>query len=518
MRRRGWLHGLFSGTDIIEGVARHRMALVDVHSQVIRPPPLMSDWIRLAGLALTCINPDVHPLLTMKHETFASSPKAIACEEHMHTTPHRTRADSDTASAYAMYPSAAWFVEAFDEALVTAWVKASGGPYWLSPVSIDVGLPAAACDQCARQNADCVDGNICVRHLEQEMALYRAARATRQEVCDIHWSTGMATLPDIALQQIHRTIGEHFELKPSASFTVQIDLSSRETQALSVLQKLGADTVHIGTARTRGADFELACQQTLAARAAGFRSIAVDFPVDDMLERPETPLKLIDALISCGPTRVVLTRTSESDMLLQHSSDPAQGGIRHDSHEIAAALINAGYQCIATNVFALRTDTHAVAQRQGRLTRHPYGYSTHPVNTLLALGHRTIGYIGALYYQNQRLPQSYSSMLRVGRLPVERGLFLTHDDLMRRTIIMSISTNLFVDIASIETAYGVDFRRVFADEWKQLEKLERAGLLTIGTQDISLTPAGHLASNRVCRIFDLQARLLAGKIPKGGPL
>ncbi|WP_144159309.1 hypothetical protein [Paraburkholderia sp. BCC1885] len=431
----------------------------------------------------------------------------------MHSRSSLTHTGHDTGSDYVIYPGTEWFAEAFDTSIVTAWVKASRVPHWLRPASIDIGSPLTACDECPHLHEDCVDGNVCVDHFEREMALYRTARDTRQEVCEVHWSTGLASLPDVALQRIRRAIGEHFELTPEASLTVRIDSSGREKEPLPLLHELGATSVHIGTARARDVDHDFTREQVLAARAAGFRSIAVDLPIDGARKPRQMSLAPIDAVISCRPTRVMLTRECDSAMPGTNFPETVLRSISDNRHQIAATLIDAGYQCIASDVFALRTDTHAIAHGRGCLTRQPYGYSAQPVSTLIALGPGTVGYVGALYYQNQRLPQSYSSMLRAGQLPVERGLFLTPDDLIRRTIIMSISTNLFVDIAAIEAAYGIDFRSTFASEWKQLEKLERAGLLTVGTQEISLTPAGRLAGGLVCRVFDLRTRLLADKIP-----
>lgn len=343
----------------------------------------------------------------------------------MHSRSDLTHADRDAATEYATYPGDEWFVEAFDTSLVTAWVKARTVPHWLRPVSINIGSPLAACDECPRLHEDCVYGNVCVDYFEREMALYRTARDARQEVCEVHWSTGVASLPDVALQRIHRAIGEHFELTPGASLTVRIDSSSREKDALPVLHKLGATSVHISTVRARDVDYDFTRKQVLAARAVGFCSITVDLPIDGACEPRQMSLAPIDAVISCRPTRVVLTRECDPAMPGTNFPETVLRSISHDRHQIAVTLIDAGYQCIASDVFALRTDTHAIAHRRGCLTRQPHGYSAQPVSTLIALGPRTIGYVGPLYYQNQRLPQSYSSMVCKGQLPVERGLFLS---------------------------------------------------------------------------------------------
>jgi oxygen-independent coproporphyrinogen-3 oxidase len=82
--------------------------------------------------------------------------------------------------------------------------------------------------------------------------------------------------------------------------------------------------------------------------------------------------------------------------------------------------------------------TLAIAKRQGRLHRNFQGYSTQPDCDLIALGVSAIGKVGATYSQNVKTLEEYYDAVDGGMLPVQRGLALSRDDLVRRAVIMSI--------------------------------------------------------------------------------
>ena len=87
---------------------------------------------------------------------------------------------------------------------------------------------------------------------------------------------------------------------------------------------------------------------------------------------------------------------------------------------------------------ALPTDALAVAKRQGRLHRTFQGYRTQPDCDLIALGVSGIGCIGATYSQNAKTLPEYQDALAQSNFPVVRGLALTRDDLLRRSVIMAL--------------------------------------------------------------------------------
>jgi oxygen-independent coproporphyrinogen III oxidase len=169
-------------------------------------------------------------------------------------------------------------------------------------------------------------------------------------------------------------------------------------------------------------------------------------------------------------------------------------------------LTDAGYVFIGMDHFAKPDDELAVAQRQGRLHRNFQGYSTHAEADLLAFGVSSIGKVGPTYCQNYRTLDEYYDALDRGELPVMRGLELTADDLLRRSIIQALMCHFELSIESIEIAHLIDFKSYFAPELADLAEMEKAGLLTIDDQWITVEPKGRILVRVIAMVFDRYLR------------
>src|SRR4029077_3565423 len=105
------------------------------------------------------------------------------------------------------------------------------------------------------------------------------------------------------------------------------------------------------------------------------------------------------------------------------------------------------------------------------------------------------------YVQNVKALDEYYGALDLGRLPVLRGIQLTADDLARRAVIQALACQFRLSKESIEIAYLVDFDRYFAEELRDLARLEDDGLVEIDDDWITVTPAGRLLVRAVCMVF-----------------
>ena len=85
---------------------------------------------------------------------------------------------------------------------------------------------------------------------------------------------------------------------------------------------------------------------------------------------------------------------------------------------------------------------------------------------------------------------------------------LTHDDIVRGLVMASLSADFFIDIAMVEAACGIDFRRYFRAEWNALRDFEGMGALSIHAAHLALTAQGRLVCDDARRVFDQRARML----------
>ena len=165
-------------------------------------------------------------------------------------------------------------------------------------------------------------------------------------------------------------------------------------------------------------------------------------------------------------------------------------------------LMSAGYVYVGMDHFALPNDALAVAKRQGRLHRNFQGYSTQPDCDLIALGVSSIGRVGATFHQNVKTLDEYYDLLNQGRLPVARGMALSRDDLVRRTVIMALMCQGSVLFESIEVSHLVDFKTYFDSELKALHAMQDQGLVVIDDSAIQVTELGWFFVRGVAMVFD----------------
>jgi oxygen-independent coproporphyrinogen-3 oxidase len=73
---------------------------------------------------------------------------------------------------------------------------------------------------------------------------------------------------------------------------------------------------------------------------------------------------------------------------------------------------------------------------------------------------------------------------------------------VRRAVIQALACNFMVSREAIGIAHLIDFDRYFAAELRELERLERDGLVELDGDWIQVTPAGRLLVRAVCAVFD----------------
>ena len=87
-----------------------------------------------------------------------------------------------------------------------------------------------------------------------------------------------------------------------------------------------------------------------------------------------------------------------------------------------------------------------------------------------------------------------------------RGIELTADDLLRRSIIQSLMCHFALSIESIQIAHLIDFREYFSEELADLADMERAALVRIEDDWLTVLPAGRMLVRAIAMVFDRYLR------------
>jgi oxygen-independent coproporphyrinogen-3 oxidase len=427
---------------------------------------------------------------------------------------------------YTSYPTADRFVEAFGarEYRQALRQRAQGAVVGgAPPLSLYVHIPfcEALCYYCACNK-------IITKHhsrgaeylvdLGREIDLHVAELGSSQPVSQLHLGGGTPTfLSDDELQGLMSRLRGAFRLLPEAELSIEVDPRTATPRRLRNLAAMGFNRISFGVqdfdpevqaAVHRIQSFGSVRELIAEARALRFDAINADLIYGLPKQTPASFQRTIAQVCELRPTRIALyayahlpqrfkpQRRIDGDLL------PSAAQRIEMLRAALAGFMGQGYVYIGMDHFALPSDSLAVAKRQGRLHRNFQGYSTQPDCDLVSLGVSAIGRIGATYSQNAKTLPEYHDALAQGEFPIVRGLALTRDDLLRRTVIMGLMCQGRVEFESIELAHLVKMREVFAHEFEQLVSLQQMGLVEVGEREIQVTPQGWFFVRAVAMVFD----------------
>jgi oxygen-independent coproporphyrinogen III oxidase len=169
-------------------------------------------------------------------------------------------------------------------------------------------------------------------------------------------------------------------------------------------------------------------------------------------------------------------------------------------------LTHHGYVFIGMDHFAKPDDELAIAQKAGDLHRNFQGYTTQPESDLLGFGVTSISMLQDVYIQNYKTIKAFYNAIDTGHFPIEKGVLLTQDDLIRRTLIMELMCQFQLSAEELENKYhlgfDLDFNDYFSVELTALDALEKDGLIRRLGNGIEVLPMGRLLIRNIASVFD----------------
>ncbi len=424
---------------------------------------------------------------------------------------------------YTSYPTADRFVEAFtDESYRQALEQRRVGGLAL-PLSIYVHVPfcESLCFYCAcnkivtkrhERSAEYL------RYIHREIDLHIQHLGAGQTISQLHLGGGTPTFfSDAELTELMAMLKQNFTLVPGGEYSIEVDPRTVNAERLAHLAKLGFNRLSFGVQ-----DFDSDVQKAVhriqpaedvfslidSARKLDFESINVDLIYGLPKQTEASFRRTLSQITALRPDRIALYAYAHLPERFKpqrriHAEDLPKANEKISMLSEAIAFFNAaGYVYIGMDHFALPNDTLSVAKRQGRLHRNFQGYSTQPDCDMIGLGVSSIGKVGVTYSQNAKTLEEYYDFLDQNRFPIVRGLALSHDDIVRRAVIMAIMCQGRLQYESIELAYMIDFKKYFANELKIIEDMQSTGMVELEDGGLQITPMGWFFVRGIAMQFD----------------
>ncbi|STP12880.1 oxygen-independent coproporphyrinogen III oxidase [Helicobacter mustelae] len=392
------------------------------------------------------------------------------------------------------------------------------------PLSLYVHLPfcRSACYFCACNVIYTNSEEKKVRYLtylRKELELIRQSMDTKREVVQLHFGGGTPTYFSAKqLEEVIAMIREVFvNFSSDAEVSCEIDPRHFTEDQMIVLKNGGFNRVSFGVqdfdervqaAVNRFQSMELMQEVVEIARKHGITSINFDLiyglPHQSLSRFQET----LQKAVSLEPDRFAIFNYAHVPWMKRTMGNidektlpSAEEKLKILKHTIKF-LENWGYKMIGMDHFARMEDELYLASKKGELRRNFQGYTTRGFSQTIGIGLTSIGEGVDYYTQNYKDMHSYESALDRGMLPVERGIVLGFDDILRKEVIMELMNNSRLYFQRIEEKFFIDFGEYFAKELLALQELVRDDLLEVNSQGIFVNPTGSMLIRNIAMCFD----------------
>lgn len=338
-----------------------------------------------------------------------------------------------------------------------------------------------------------------------------------RNVEQLHWGGGTPTYlsPD-QIESLYSNIQRRFSFSPDAEISIEVDPRVTTPDHFRVLRRVGFNRVSLGIQ-----DFNPVVQKTIhriqsfedtgrlfaQCRELGFQSINVDLIYGLPHQTVDGFAKTVDMIVSLDPDRVALFSYAHVPWLKKQQGSFA--GHLPDGLEKFRIFANAvrmltdyGYRFIGLDHFAKPEDELCRAQDERTLHRNFQGYTTRRGCDIYAMGLSSISSTEDAYIQNWRDLSRYYNAVGAGLLPTMRGMRVSTEDKLRRSVINRILCHAVLVKSEVESEFGIDFDSHFAAELKGLEELERDGLARRTPDRIEVEPLGRIFIRNIAMLFD----------------
>jgi len=420
---------------------------------------------------------------------------------------------------YTSYPTA---VEFHDEFTIRDLLKAEGHSKALSLYFhipfCDTVCFYCACNKIATKDRSKVEPYL--KALEQEMLMQANLLDWQRPVEQLHWGGGTPTfLSDEQMVWLMSRTKSLFNVldNDEGQYSIEIDPREVSPTTLRTLREIGFNRLSLGlqdldervqVAVNRVQSAELTFGVMQQARELGFKSVSLDLIYGLPHQSWMSFEKTLDEVIEARPDRLSVfnyahmptrfkpqRRINEADL-------PSAADKLEIMHKAGEKLQAAGYVFIGMDHFALPGDELALAQEEGHLHRNFQGYTTHAHCDLLAFGVSSIGNVGNTFSQNVKTLDEYYAAIEKNTLPIERGLVLNRDDVIRQDVITQLICQFALNFNQIDQAWRIQSSDYFTHELIALEQMQKDGLLVLSEDGLQVTQPGRLLIRNICMVFD----------------
>jgi len=362
-----------------------------------------------------------------------------------------------------------------------------------------------------------------IDYIKKELRILSAHIDTTRVVGQMHFGGGTPTY--FSASQLEIIISEIRKIFPNftsnSEISCEIDPRYLTEEQMVVLTKNGFNRISFGVqdldekvqkAVHRIQPLEISKNAVELARKYGIKSVNIDLIYGLPYQTFEGFKKTLEQIRTLDPDRLAIFNYAHVPWLMKTMRKIDETTLPLPSEKLKILrytidyLENQGYKMIGMDHFAKPEDELFLAIDKSELHRNFQGYTTKGGTDLVGVGLTSIGEGVDYYAQNHKTMNEYEEAIDAGRLPFLKGVELSADDLLRKTVIMQLMSNFKLDIGAIEKEFKIDFAEYFADALEGLKPYEEDNLLKVTSNFIEANATGAMLIRNISMQFDFYSK------------
>ncbi len=363
------------------------------------------------------------------------------------------------APRYTSYPTVPYWENNLNEDMWKQKLRQASERYGDEGISLYIHLPycESLCTYCACNTRITVNHAVeegYIQSLLKEWDLYLEQFKAKPLIKEIHLGGGTPTFfsPE-NLNALLQSILSKALIHENFDFSFEGHPSNTTHEHLRVLNALGFKRVSFGVqdfdetvqeAIHRYQSFEEVKASILSARELGYRSVNVDLVYGLPFQTVTSVRDTIEKVIALKPERIAFYSYAHVPWLKPGQRKYSEQDLPADAekrrlYEMGKQLfVEAGYEDVGMDHFALPGDDLFEAAKKGSLHRNFMGYTAQHTHLLIALGASSISDTWDAFAQNIKSVEEYQKKVEAGKFPIMKGHVLNEEDLLIRQHILDL--------------------------------------------------------------------------------
>ncbi|SDF80173.1 oxygen-independent coproporphyrinogen-3 oxidase [Pedobacter terrae] len=418
------------------------------------------------------------------------------------------------APRYTSYPTVPyWDIENFSAGEWLNRVTETYASYKDEGISLYIHLPfcESLCTYCGCNTRITKNHSVELPYINAVLAewrMYVDALQEKPKLKELHLGGGTPTFFSAEnLELLINGIMQNASLAPDAELSFEAHPANTTKAHLTTLYQLGFSRLSLGIQDfdpkvqfliNRFQTPEQVAQVTNEARETGYTSINFDLIYGLPGQCIEGLERTVNDVISMKPDRIAFYSYAHVPWIKPGQRHYTEKDIPAGDEKFALyqfgrkLLLDAGYEDVGMDHFALKSDPLFQSMASDKLHRNFMGYTSQHTHLLIGLGVSSISDSWTAFAQNPKTVEAYLKKIAQQLLPVEKGHFLTDEDLAVRKHILNI-------MCRSNTTYN---NSIPEQVHKRLLPLLHDKLILVTEKEIRITTRGKSFLRNVCMAFD----------------